>query len=173
MANSSIERKKLLSAKTPEEYVNLSIQAKLTQGEKNRITREWREKTGFSGEEIIRARNRNPYWMKKRQSGYKERRAKRIEKYNFARSESRKNWTETDLVKFYELNKKGQKDFELAKVFKTSLPAVYHIRRKINLVEKIFRNSNQRISVPKFISLVKCSERTLRQQYLSSNLSRK
>ena len=54
--------KKLLSKKTPEAYIDFTVKNKFSKGEKQRATRIWLDKTGYSIDDINRARNRHPYW---------------------------------------------------------------------------------------------------------------
>lgn len=47
--------------------------------------------------------------------------------------EERRSWNEKAISEFYDLNKKGMKDRELAVHFQTTIPTVYYIRRKLKL----------------------------------------
>ncbi|HMX34329.1 MAG TPA: hypothetical protein PKC66_18985, partial [Leptospiraceae bacterium] len=83
IAKISSERAKLLSAKTPEQYIALSINSKLPPGKKATITSEWLAKTNYTYEDISYARNRDPYWRKKKSLGSKQRNLKRISEFNY------------------------------------------------------------------------------------------
>lgn len=131
------EKKKLFSAKTPDKYIDKTIQSRLSRGMRAKITREWLEKTGYTIEDIQYARNRHPYWKKKKSKGSSERQVERLKKFDF-REKGAANliWTDEMLKDFLSKNS-SMSDHELAKYFQTTLPAINHIRRKIKLSERI------------------------------------
>jgi len=156
------ERKKLLSAKTPAQYIQRSLDSKLSRGEKGSVTREWLAETGFTHEDILHARNRNEYWKEQKGKGSYKRTLSRIKKLNFAKKGTpRKVWTEADLGKFYDLNDELA-DWQLAQKFKTSLPAVNHIRRKFRLSKAILDKQRRTANKAGVIKLAKSDEKVLR-----------
>ena len=161
-AKSEAEKKKLLSAKNPDQYIQRSLDSKLSRGEKGSLTREWLEKTGYTHEDILYARNRNPYWKKQKGRGSYERTLKRIKKLNFGgKSTGRKVWSDADLGRFYELNDK-MADWQLAQKFKTSLPAVNHIRRKFKLAKALLEKQRKTVNKGAGVKLSRTDEKVLR-----------
>lgn len=156
------ERKKLLSAKNPAQYIQRSLESKLSRGEKGSITRDWLEKSGYTHEDILHARNRNDYWKEQKGKGSYKRTLTRIKKLNFAKKgQPRKAWTESDLGKFYDLNSELA-DWQLAQKFKTSLPAVNHIRRKFKLARLVLEKGRKPANKVGILKLAKSDEKVLR-----------
>ncbi len=168
LAKISSERTKLLSAKTPEQYIAISINSKLPPGKKATITSEWLAKTNFTYEDISYARNRDPYWRKKKSLGSKQRNLKRINDFNFKKpgSTPKKTWSTKEIEEVFELDKKLV-DRDLAKKFKTSLPAINHIRRKFKMVREIFEIKNQKANKTKIVAYSMKSEKLLREELAS------
>ncbi len=168
LAKISSERTKLLSAKTPEQYITLSINSKLPPGKKATITSEWLAKTNFTYEDISYARNRDPFWRKKKSLGSKQRNMKRINEFNYKKAGAtpKKTWSTEEMEELFELDKK-MVDRELAKKFKTSLPAINHIRRKFKMVREIFEIKKQKINKTKAVAYSMKSEKLLREELLS------
>ncbi|MCE9500986.1 MAG: hypothetical protein K8R21_10890 [Leptospira sp.] len=164
MSNFENEKRNLLSAKTPDQYIDRSIKSKLKPGQKGSITLEWLRKTGYSNEDIQHARNRNPYWKKLKGKGSYERNSERLEKYNFNKSDSQKRvWTEKDLDKLYDMNK-TMADWELAKHFKTSIPSINHLRRKFRLSEEIMKANGEKPNKKKILRYSLKAEKLLREE---------
>ncbi len=160
------ERKKLLSAKTPEQYIERSLKSKLKPGQKGSITLEWLKKTGFTGEEIQKARNRNAHWRTLKGRGSYERNQKRLKKFNFSakkNSTAKREWTEKDLEKLYDMNK-NMADWELAKYFKTSIPSINHLRRKFRLAEDILLANREKPNKKKILKYANKAEKVLRKE---------
>ncbi|MCE9499261.1 MAG: hypothetical protein K8R21_01930 [Leptospira sp.] len=159
-----LEKQKLMSAKTPEQYVERSLHSKIKRGEKGSITKEWIGKTGFSHEDILFARNRNPHWKKVKGKGSYQRTLQRIKSFNYSKTSApKKIWAEKDLDKFYELNK-TMNDWQLAKNFKASLPAINHIRRKLKIAKDILEIKKQPVKKDKIIKMALSNEKSLRTQ---------
>lgn len=157
------EKKKLLQAKTPEKYIELSHKSPIKGPRKSIITREWIQKTGFTIEDIQYARNRHPHWKQMKANGSYERTRNRINNYDF--SEGKKiTWTKDLLEKFYDLNNKGYFDHELAKEFETTLPSVNHIRRKINFAKRILELEGKGINKKKIVDLCRSAEQILKNK---------
>lgn len=128
--------KKLLNAKTPEEYIDQSVKSNLPQREKARATKLWLDQTDFTIEDISYARNRHPYWKAVKQKNHQFRTKKRFSDFNYSTGNSQP-WTTELLKEFLEVNDKIT-DRELAKHFKRSLPSIQAIRRRINLAHRMF-----------------------------------
>ena len=157
LAKIGSERTKLLSAKTPEQYITFSINSKLPPGKKATITSEWLAKTKYTYEDIAYARNRNPYWRKKKSLGSRQRNLKR------PGSLPKKTWTVKEIEEIFDLDKK-MVDRDLAKKFKTSLPAINHIRRKFKMVREIFEIKKDKGNKKKIVAYSMRSEKILREE---------
>ena len=160
------ERKKLLSAKTPEQYIDRSLKSKLKPGQKGSITLEWLKKTGFSNDDIQKARNRNSHWRALKGKGSYERNQKRLKKFNFASkkdSATKREWSEKDLEKLYDMNKQ-MADWELAKHFKTSIPSINHLRRKFRLAEDILLANRIKPNKKSILKRANKAEKVLRKE---------
>lgn len=168
LAKITSERSKLLSAKTPEQYITFSINSKLPPGKKATITSEWLAKTNFTYEDISYARNRDPFWRKKKSQGSKERNLKRIQEFNFKKpgATPKKTWTTAEMEELFDLDKKFV-DRDLAKKFKTSLPAINHIRRKFKMVREIFEVKKEKANKKKMVAYSMKSEKLLREELAS------
>ena len=165
LAKIGSEITKLLSAKTPEQYITFSINSKLPPGKKATITSEWLAKTKYTYEDIAYARNRNPYWRKKKSLGSRQRNLKRIQEFNYKKPGSlpKKTWTVKEIEEIFDLDKK-MVDRDLAKKFKTSLPAINHIRRKFKMVREIFEIKKDKGNKKKIVAYSMRSEKILREE---------
>lgn len=134
--------KLILDSRTPQEYVEKSLRSKLLPSEKARLARAWMDQTGFSKSDILYARNRNPFWKKKKMEGAQERTRRRLEEHDYSKGRVIE-WTKPKLEDFLERNKKDlsgaylQKDWELAKHFGTSIPSIQYLRRKYLRVREL------------------------------------
>lgn len=164
----STAAKKLLSAKNPEQYIDLSIKSKIPSGIKGKITKAWLEKTGFTVDDIEYARNRHPYWKELKGRGGIERNKERMSHYNFAHNDNNANWDDETIKKFLELNKKDKsgkylsRDHELAEIFQSSIPTIQYWRRKQNLIKKILEAEDKKPTISLMIKYIKNSEKNLR-----------
>jgi hypothetical protein len=165
------EMKNLLQKKTVDAYVDYSIKSKLTPAEKRFVTRQWLDKTGLTIEDINYTRNRHPYWKKVKMNGAAERRKTRMEKYDFSGGKHKK-WEKDELLKFIDFNPKHA-DFELAKIFKCSIPSIQGVRRLFNLAAKILEFEGKGKSKPAMHKLMLINEKALRQMYKKMNPSAK
>jgi len=159
----SEEMKKLMQKKTIDAYVDYSIKSSLTPAEKRFVTRKWLEKEGLTIEDINYTRNRHPYWKKVKMNGAAERRKSRMEKYDFSGGEHKK-WEKDELLEFIDLNSKHP-DFELAEIFKCSIPSVQGIRRLYNLAAKILEFEGKKKAKPAMHKLMLINEKALREMY--------
>ncbi|TGK03991.1 hypothetical protein EHO59_10755 [Leptospira semungkisensis] len=157
------EKKKLLSAKSPEQYIEFSIKSKLEGPKKSSITTEWLNKSGYSIDDIKYARNRHPFWREKRNKGSYERNSRRLEYHNYYKSDEKIVWDDSKLSKFYDLNQEGNADHELARIFKTSIPAVNHIRRKFRFATTLLELEKKKPSKATVIKLSAHSESVLKR----------
>ncbi|MCB1192593.1 MAG: hypothetical protein H7A23_04920 [Leptospiraceae bacterium] len=158
------EKNKLMTAKTPEEYIERSLKSKLGSGQKGSITVKWLKKTNYTFADLQRARTNNSSWKEIKGKGSYARNAKRLEKYNFKGSQKgKKEWTKENLSELYDLNK-TKKDWELAEHFHTSLPAINHIRRKFKLAKMIMEKKNEKIAKKKILLIIQKNEKALRAE---------
>jgi len=155
--------KKLLSSKTPKEYIDNSVKSSLSQSEKTRATRIWLSQTKYSIKDISYARNRHPYWKEVKQRNHQFRTKKRFSDFNYSSGNS-KSWTPDLLKEFLELNDKNT-DRELAQKFKRSLPSIQAIRRRINLAHKIFEKEGAgKVSKSMVMKKIVSDEKVLRKK---------
>ena len=141
----NFSEKQILNARTPDEYIHRSLYSDVPRGRKTVLCRQWKEKTGFTSEDIQYARNRHPYWKDKKMSGWQERNQKRWSEHDYRKvKKNRIEAFESDVIeKFCMLNKKDKngnylmKDWEIAKELKLSIPSVQHWRRKYLLVLRL------------------------------------
>jgi len=155
--------KLILESMTPEEYVTNSLKSHFSASEKARLARIWMQKTGFSKDDILRARNRNEYWRVRKMEGSGERTKRRMESHDYSQG---KNvvWTRENIEEFLSLNRKDSfgryfhRDWELAQRFRTSIPSIQYLRRKYNKVRKMLGPNARR---EKIIEYMRCSELVL------------
>jgi hypothetical protein len=149
----------LFDSKTPEEFIDNSLNVNVSSGRKAYVCKQWLLKTGYKVEDIMYARNRHPYWKKIKHIGHEERTRKRLAKYNF--ENVNKKWDLQEMRRFVELNETLH-DFELAQLFRRSIPSIQFIRRKVAMLKKVFpgvyENSTQKAEM-----LIQYEEQKLRQ----------
>ncbi|MDA3899344.1 MAG: hypothetical protein PF637_02360 [Spirochaetes bacterium] len=141
----TFSEKQILNSKTPDEYIHRSLNSDVSRGQKTVLCRQWKEKTGFTSEDIQYARNRHPYWKQKKMSGWQDRNQKRWSEHDYRTvKKNRVEAFEADIIEqFCELNKKDKKgnylmkDWEIAKELQLSIPSVQHWRRKYLLVLRL------------------------------------
>lgn len=155
---------KLLQAKTPEEYIDLSVKSKLSQSEKAELTRVWlSQNTKYDITHIQHARNRHPFWKAKKMAGSRERNQKRFAEYDYSGGKT-KSWDEKTLSAFIEKTDEHT-DRELAQQFERSIPAIQGIRRKINLARKILdAEGRKKVRKDMLLKKVMNDEKTLRKR---------
>jgi hypothetical protein len=130
----------ILESKTPEDYIDRSLKARLAPAAKAKLARLWMESTGYSKEDILRARNRHPYWKRKKMEGSAERTRKRLAAHDYS-SGSSVQWDRDLVGEFLGLNRRGpdgryeQKDWQLAERFGATIPSIQYMRRKLSKVE--------------------------------------
>ena len=161
------EMKKLFQKKTVDAYVDYSIKSSLTPGEKRFVTRKWLEREGLTIEDINYTRNRHPYWKNIKMKGAAERRIVRMEKYDFSGGKH-KQWEKEELLEFIDLNPKHA-DFELAEIFKCSIPSIQGVRRLYNLAVKILDFEGKKKTKPEMHKLMLINEKALREKYREMN----
>jgi len=158
---------KLFNSKTPEEYIDNSLKTNLPSGRKAHVTRLWLEKKKYTIEDIKRARNRHPYWKKKKMAGSSERNEQRRMEHDY-RNYGSLEWDESTVKEFIEMNRKDKrgayehKDFELARHFATTIPSIQHYRRKYNMVVAILQKEKAAHSVKHVYDYLVHSEQKLR-----------
>jgi hypothetical protein len=132
----------ILESKTPEQYIDRSLKAKLAPAAKARLARLWMESTGYTKEDILRARNRHPYWKRKKMEGSAERTKRRLASHDYSRGGS-VEWNSALVEEFLSLNgldadgRYEHKDWELAERFGATIPSIQYMRRKLRKVREI------------------------------------
>jgi hypothetical protein len=155
---------RLLESKTPAEYIENSLFLEKW-SEKCSITKQWLNKTGYTIKDIQYARNRHPYWKRLKLKNHKDNILIRNEKHSYYSSGHITYW-KYDIHKFLEKNKKDRKgkylykDWQLAKYFECSIPAIQGMRRKYNMA--LFLNNGLN-PVKKFIRYILITEKELRK----------
>lgn len=157
------DEKKLLNSNNPDQYIDLSVKLNISRGRKAYLSRIWQENTGYNVDDIMYARNRHPYWKEKKQKNHKERTQRRLKEHNYSPG-LRIEWTDELIEKFLEMNRKkknGRYEIEdriLAKEFKTTIPGIQHMRRKMNYVQRILQYENKKITKKRVMDLIRQSE---------------
>jgi hypothetical protein len=130
----------ILESKTPADYIDRSLKTRLTPAAKAKLARLWMESTGYTKEDILRARNRHPYWKRKKMEGSAERTRRRLAAHDYS-SGSSVQWDAKLVAEFLELNRRGSdgryewKDWQLAERFGATIPSIQYMRRKLSKVE--------------------------------------
>ncbi len=155
--------RRLLNARTPEEYIDQSIRSNLPQREKAYATRIWLEKSEYTIQDISHARNRHPYWKSVKQKNHQERTQKRFAQYNYSEGNTRA-WTNELLGDFIEHNE-TKTDREMAEFFQRSIPSIQAIRRRINIAKRILQSTGKLRTTKKMIhKLIQSDEKVLRRK---------
>lgn len=132
----------ILESRTPEEYIDRSLKAKLSPAAKARLARLWMESTGYTKEDILRARNRHPYWKRKKMEGSAERTRRRLAAHDYSRGGT-VEWSPGLVEEFLSLNgldasgRYEHKDWELAERFGATIPSIQYMRRKLRKVKEL------------------------------------
>lgn len=153
----------ILGAKNPAEYIEASLKSRLSPAAKAKLAKTWMEKTGYSREDILYARNRHPYWRKKKMEGSVERTRRRLAAHDYSTGDARP-WTRGRVEEFLSLNAKGKdgryerKDWQLAERFGASIPSIQYMRRKCRKVEDLL---GSRASHAKVVDYLLCAESVL------------
>ncbi len=153
----------ILDSRNPDEYIEASLKSRLNPASKARLAKDWMGKTGFTREDILYARNRHPYWRKKKMEGSVERTRRRLEEHNYSSGESLP-WSRERVEEFLSLNAKDKseryerKDWQLAEHFGSSIPSIQYMRRKCRKVENLL---GARASKAKVIEYLLCAESVL------------
>jgi hypothetical protein len=130
----------ILESKTPADYIDRSLKARLSPAAKAKLARLWMESTGYTKEDILRARNRHPYWKRKKMEGSAERTRKRLAAHDYSSGAS-VQWDSGLVSEFLGLNRRDsegryeQKDWQLAEHFGATIPSIQYMRRKLSKVE--------------------------------------
>lgn len=146
----------ILESRTPQDYIDRSLKARLTPAAKAKLARIWMESTGYSKEDILRARNRHPYWKKKKMEGSAERTKKRLAAHDYSGG-SAVQWDERLVSEFLGLNRKGpdgryeHKDWQLAERFGATIPSIQYMRRKLSKVAEILGSKAPRPKVVEYL----------------------
>jgi len=153
----------ILDSRTPDEYIEASLRSRLNPAAKARLAKQWMERTGYAREDILYARNRHPYWRKKKMEGSVERTRRRLEAHNYSGGRSIP-WSRERVEEFLSLNGKDKegrylrKDWQLAEHFGSSIPSIQYMRRKCRKVEDLL---GSRASRSKVVDYLLCAESVL------------
>jgi hypothetical protein len=153
----------ILDSRSPDEYIEASLKSRLNPAAKARLAKEWMAKTGYTREDILYARNRHPYWRKKKMEGSVERTRRRLEAHNYSKG-TNIPWSRERVEEFLSLNGKDRegryerKDWQLAEHFGSSIPSVQYMRRKCRKVEDML---GPRASKGRVIEYLLCAESVL------------
>lgn len=166
----SNEEKKLYNAKTPKEFIDLSVKLsnKISWGRKGVICKQWlKDHPEFNNKDIQHARNRHPYWKGKKQEGNRDRSVKRNKEHNYSNSDY-KEWRKDEIKEFIKMNKKESgkykfTDIELAKYFKRSVGSVQYMKRKYNKACRILEAKDEKFTLINLFDLIIKDERILRK----------
>lgn len=146
----------ILESKTPVDYIDRSLKARLSPAAKAKLARLWMESTGYTKEDILRARNRHPYWKRKKMEGSAERTRKRLAAHDYS-SGAPVQWDSGLVSEFLELNQRGsdgryeQKDWQLAEHFGATIPSIQYMRRKLSKVEDLLGTRVSRGKVVEYL----------------------
>jgi hypothetical protein len=146
----------ILESKTPVDYIDRSLKARLSPAAKAKLARLWMESTGYTKEDILRARNRHPYWKRKKMEGSAERTRKRLAAHDYS-SGAPVQWDSSLVSEFLELNRRGsdgryeQKDWQLAEHFGATIPSIQYMRRKLSKVEDLLGTRVSRGKVVEYL----------------------
>jgi hypothetical protein len=146
----------ILESKTPADYIDRSLKARLPPAAKAKLARHWMEATGYSKEDILRARNRHPYWKRKKMEGSAERTKRRLAAHDYSEGSSVR-WDQALVTEFLGLNRKGsdgryeQKDWQLAERFGATIPSIQYMRRKLSKVEALLGNRASQTKVVEYL----------------------
>ena len=161
---------KLFDSKNPKEYIMNSVKSRLDPSKKAALTKLWlTKKTKYTIEDIKYARNRHPYWKKRKGKGGLERTQKRIQEHDYTNNVP-VIWDKENLKEFINMNKKDKnsiyinKDFELAKHFSTTIPSIQYLRRKHNIALKILTKQKKNVTVKRVYDLIVYSEQVLKKK---------
>lgn len=166
-------RKQILNSKTPDDYVERTLNSNLSRGEKIAIARQWQSLSGYNGDDIKQARHRHPFWKEKKREGSARRIADRIRQHDYSKIDGSrtKEYSDKEIDKFLELNKRDRsgryvkRDWEIAKKMRTTIPAIQHWRRKYNLISKIADVENKKLTKKFIMRMMDVHEKGLRKMY--------
>ena len=85
----------------------------------------------------------------------------RFEEHNYKKSTKSISWTEKRLKDFLDMHE-SMIDWQLAKKFKTTIPSIQGVRRKINLAKRILEDKSKRPTKPAILKLIVQAESVLR-----------
>ena len=160
---------KLVNSVDSVEYIDRSLELPLSAYEKSLAARDWMKKTGFTIRDIQYARNRHPYWKKRKCAGAGVRSRRRNAEFC---KKTKTRLSDKEIVEFVTMNKKddnGQylkKDYELARHFHLSIYGVQHLRRKLNKIHRIFNLMKVKPEKKIIFEYMGYSEKRLHSLYL-------
>jgi hypothetical protein len=146
----------ILASKTPADYIDRSLKARIAPAAKAKLARLWMESTGYTKEDILRARNRHPYWKRKKMEGSAERTRRRLAAHDYSSGGS-VQWDAKLVAEFLSLNERGAdgryewKDWQLAEHFGATIPSIQYMRRKLSKVEELLGSRASQGKVVEFL----------------------
>jgi hypothetical protein len=153
----------ILASKTPADYIDRSLKARITPAAKAKLARLWMESTGYTKEDILMARNRHPYWKRKKMEGSADRTRRRLAAHDYSSGVS-VQWDSKLVSEFLRRNKRGPdgryewKDWQLAERFGATIPSIQYMRRKLSKVNDLLGG---RASQDKVVEYLLCAESVL------------
>jgi hypothetical protein len=135
----------ILESKTPADYIDRSLKARISPAAKAKLARIWMESSGYTKEDILKARNRHPYWKRKKMEGSADRTRRRLAAHNYSAGQS-VQWNSKLVSEFLGLNRRDRdgryewKDWQLAEHFGATIPSIQYMRRKLSKVEDLLGN---------------------------------
>lgn len=155
--------KKILNAKDPDEFFGLLHESNAEEEQKTFLTRQWLKATGYTRKDILRSKNKHPYWKERKTMNRNDRTKQRFLDNDYSNGTSRR-WLEKDLKLFLKLNE-DHTDIELAKKLGRSIPSIQGIRRRYNLGKKIVEASNaKQVDEERWLHFVSTDEKILRRE---------
>jgi len=160
----------ILAAEDPAEYIDASLRSRLSPKDKAKLARLWMNRTGYTREEILYARNRHPYWRREKMEGSAARTRERLAAHDYSKGKPVR-WTRRRIEAYLDydlLLKDGgyeKKDWEVARHFGTSIPSIQYMRRKIRKARALLAG---RIVREKLIDYLLCAESVLSQGALAA-----
>jgi hypothetical protein len=168
---SKYSEKQILASKTPEEYIDRTLNSDISRGRKTVMCRLWREQTGYTIEDVQFARNRHPYWKQKKMNGWQERNERRWAEHDYKTKPIRgQQFSAEKISHFLDLNKKDKagkyqmRDWEIAKELQVTIPAVQHWRRKHLIVLRIFEAEEKKVTKKVLLDYLTGHENGLRKK---------
>lgn len=161
---------KLLASKNPAEYIDNSFLSMLPSGQIHKFTSQWLKENNFTLDDLEYARSHHYYWRLKKMEHCDVRNKNRNKKHSYGKP-GRMSKNEEFIAQFISLNGKRKngtykyRDWEIAKDMGLTIYGVQHLRRKYNLVAKIYEKQSKQMNKRGAVQMMKNSEGTLRKEF--------